>query len=220
MGRFSSSSYIKIDCPDGPRYILKNPEKAFSIVIADWDANIKGLLKFLADTQVEIGGEIAKKARSIVEQLTEKYASLQAHYQAAYLNYVANPCSKEAEKTLKVANAEIREMASFIREVEATNLGTATKSEIVCSSCGAKLIKQKNLWRTAKAQNKTGKRMQLEIGLYECSSCKRVFREVMKQWGPTNLETPELWGAIPKSDVPKAINEIGKLVLKLKTEKP
>jgi hypothetical protein len=75
------SPYIPVKCPDGPRYILKKPENAFSIVASDWDVRLKALAKFYGNQ--ELG--IKKKAESIVKDLTENYAALQAHYQQAYL---------------------------------------------------------------------------------------------------------------------------------------
>lgn len=112
------SPYIKVDCPDGPRFILKKPERAFSIIAADWNARIKAILKAfkLAEANVEV--EVAKRFKGLIENLGRNYAELQAHYQAAYLHFAGNPCSKEASQVLAKANDEIRRMEFKLREIE------------------------------------------------------------------------------------------------------
>ena len=62
--------------------------------------------------------EVHKKTKSIVEKLTENYAALQAHYQAAYLGWCGNPCSKEAEKAYQDAKALICEKEFALKEIE------------------------------------------------------------------------------------------------------
>lgn len=98
--------------------VLRKPEKAFSIIVADWDARIKAIAKTfeVADAGLEL--EVAKKFKSIVEDLGKSYAELQAHYQAAYLQFAANPCGKEANNTLAKANNEIRRREFKLREIE------------------------------------------------------------------------------------------------------
>jgi hypothetical protein len=51
-----------------------------------------------------------------------------------------------------------------------------------CPKCGTEVAKPKKTWKMAGRPDKTGKRMQLEIGLYECSpKCGHVFREVLSK---------------------------------------
>jgi uncharacterized protein (UPF0212 family) len=50
-----------------------------------------------------------------------------------------------------------------------------------CPKCGTDVSKPKKTWKMAGRPDKAGKRMQLEIGLYECPKCKHVFREVLSK---------------------------------------
>jgi len=47
-----------------------------------------------------------------------------------------------------------------------------------CPKCGSDVSRPKKTWKMAGRPDKAGKRMQLEIGLYECSN-GHVFREVL-----------------------------------------
>jgi hypothetical protein len=49
-----------------------------------------------------------------------------------------------------------------------------------CPKCGADVAKPKKTWKMAGRQDKQGKRMQLEIGLYQCSN-GHSFREVLSK---------------------------------------
>jgi DNA-directed RNA polymerase subunit RPC12/RpoP len=50
-----------------------------------------------------------------------------------------------------------------------------------CPKCGTEVSKPKKTWKMAGRPDKAGKRMQLEIGLYECAKCGNVFREVLSK---------------------------------------
>jgi len=50
-----------------------------------------------------------------------------------------------------------------------------------CPKCGTEVPKTKKTWKMAGRPDKAGKRMQLEIGLYECPKCSHVFREVLSK---------------------------------------
>ena len=113
--------------PDGPRYILKQPEKAFAITFPEWDARVEALVKFFTGDEAKVDAKIYKKTKSIVKNLTENYAALQAHYQAAYLGWCGNPCSKEAEKAYNDAKALICKKEFTLRELESDTLKIADK---------------------------------------------------------------------------------------------
>jgi len=49
-----------------------------------------------------------------------------------------------------------------------------------CPKCGADVSKPKKTWKMAGRPDKSGKRMQLEIGLYECAN-HHTFREVLSK---------------------------------------
>ncbi len=112
------SSTRKVDCPDGPRFILKKPERAFAIHFPDWELRIKNLLKIYSSLSFENDAAAAKKTQSIVKELTDNYAALQAHYMAAYLGWCGNPCSIEAEKRFIEEKAAIRSKEYALRELE------------------------------------------------------------------------------------------------------
>ena len=50
-----------------------------------------------------------------------------------------------------------------------------------CPKCSTEVPKPKKTWKMAGRPDKAGKRMQLEIGLYECPKCSKVFREVLSK---------------------------------------
>ncbi len=113
-----NSDYILVHCPDGPRYILKKPEKAFAIEAPEWNIRLKPILKFLGKAEADSDTEIKKEIKSLVTDLTEEYAAIQAHYKAAYVGWCTNPCNKEAEKNFQKALEDIREKDFSLREIE------------------------------------------------------------------------------------------------------
>jgi uncharacterized protein (UPF0212 family) len=50
-----------------------------------------------------------------------------------------------------------------------------------CPKCGTDVSKPKKAWKMAGRPDKQGKRMQLEIGLFECPKCHATFREVLSK---------------------------------------
>jgi len=52
---------------------------------------------------------------------------------------------------------------------------------VKCPKCGTEVSKPKKTWKMAGRTDKAGKRMQLEIGLYECPKSANVFREVLSK---------------------------------------
>ncbi|MCK5627918.1 hypothetical protein KAI12_00490 [Candidatus Bathyarchaeota archaeon] len=49
-----------------------------------------------------------------------------------------------------------------------------------CPKCGAEGTLRKS-WKMAGRPDKAGKRMQLEIGLFDCANCKKSFRVVLSK---------------------------------------
>jgi uncharacterized protein with PIN domain len=58
---------------------------------------------------------------------------------------------------------------------------TEEKEMAKCPKCATEVSKTKKTWKMAGRPDKTGKRMQLEIGLHECPKCGKVFREVLSK---------------------------------------
>lgn len=60
--------------------------------------------------------------------------------------------------------------------------GIVTEEKVMpkCPKCGSdgKMRKQ---WKMAGRPDKSGKRMQLEIGLYDCPKCDKAFRVVLNK---------------------------------------
>ncbi len=50
-----------------------------------------------------------------------------------------------------------------------------------CPKCGTEVSKPKKTWKLAGRPDKQGKRMQLEIGLYDCPKGHGAFREVLSK---------------------------------------
>jgi len=50
-----------------------------------------------------------------------------------------------------------------------------------CPKCGTAVSSPKKKWTMAGRPDKSGKRMQLEIGLFDCPKCKKPFREVLSK---------------------------------------
>jgi len=48
-----------------------------------------------------------------------------------------------------------------------------------CPKCGTFVSSPKKKWKMAGRPDKSGKRMELEIGLFDCPKCKKPFREVL-----------------------------------------
>jgi hypothetical protein len=134
------SSYIKVDCPDGPRYILKNPEKAFAISFPDWNIRVRSLIRFFSISEANVGAEIFKRTEAMVKDLTENYAALQAHYQAAYLGWSGNPCSKIAEKKYNDVKAMICRKEFYLKVLESKTSELAKRIE---TDLGQEMQKQK-----------------------------------------------------------------------------
>ena len=50
-----------------------------------------------------------------------------------------------------------------------------------CPKCGMDVNEPRKTWKMAGRPDKAGKRMQLEIGLFDCPNCKKSFREVLSK---------------------------------------
>jgi len=112
------SPYTRFDCPDGPKLVLKKPEKAFSVVAPDWEVRIKAIAEAFGKAQVDLGAELKKKFKTISDSIGERYVELQMHYLAAYLEFATNPCGRQANRNLTKANRDIRAMELRLRWIE------------------------------------------------------------------------------------------------------
>ncbi|MBS7608413.1 MAG: chorismate-binding protein [Candidatus Bathyarchaeia archaeon] len=50
-----------------------------------------------------------------------------------------------------------------------------------CPKCNTEVASPKKKWTMAGRPDKSGKRMQLEIGLFDCPKCKKPFRVVLNK---------------------------------------
>ncbi len=48
-----------------------------------------------------------------------------------------------------------------------------------CPKCGAEAARPRKTWKMAGRPDKQGKRLQLEIGLFDCPKCGSVFRKTL-----------------------------------------
>ncbi len=47
---------------------------------------------------------------------------------------------------------------------------------VKCKNCGAEVAKERKSWKMAGRPDKAGKRTELTIGLFDCSSCNKSFK--------------------------------------------
>jgi len=50
-----------------------------------------------------------------------------------------------------------------------------------CPKCGAEVMKPRKSWKMAGRPDKSGKRLQLEIGLFDCPKCGKTFRKTLSK---------------------------------------
>ena len=48
-----------------------------------------------------------------------------------------------------------------------------------CPSCGTDVASPRKTWKMAGRPDKSGKRIELTIGLFDCPGCKKVFRKAL-----------------------------------------
>lgn len=50
-----------------------------------------------------------------------------------------------------------------------------------CPKCGTNVGRPRKTWKMAGRPDRSGKRTQLEIGLFDCPRCKKPFRVVLSK---------------------------------------
>jgi hypothetical protein len=50
-----------------------------------------------------------------------------------------------------------------------------------CKTCGTEAASPRKKWVMAGRADKTGKKTQLEIGLFDCTKCKKTFRATLSK---------------------------------------
>jgi len=50
-----------------------------------------------------------------------------------------------------------------------------------CPKCGKDVSKPRKTWKMAGRPDKSGKRLQLEIGLFDCPKCGKTFRSALSK---------------------------------------
>lgn len=50
-----------------------------------------------------------------------------------------------------------------------------------CPRCGKDISRPRKTWKMAGRPDRTGKRMQLEIGLFDCPKCNKAYRAVLSK---------------------------------------
>ena len=221
-----SSPYIKVQCPNGPRFLLKDPGKAFSIIVPNFDARMKTLIDFFTKATADVDVNFSKRATAIVKDLTENYALLQAHYQMAYMGLWTNPCSPDSTKAYTEAIAKICNKEFLLRELENKTMIVSVSKELpkedgtYCPNCAGVAVLRKH-WTMAGRKDKMGRRMLLEIGLFKCPNCGNSFRKVIRKKqllkeSKEKGEIPVYGSEFSRAEVPEKMDEIDTLVSKLK----
>jgi len=71
---------------------------------------------------------------------------------------------------------------SFIHHKQNVNASINGGKEMVkCKNCGAEVAKARKSWKMAGRPDKTGKRTELTIGLFDCPSCSKSFKVVLNK---------------------------------------
>ena len=123
------SKFKEVKCPDGTkRNILKDPKEAFQTEFSTWETKVKAIANILSDNKADVDAEVKKKTESIVQGLTETYATMQAQYCSAYLGYWSNPCDKETERAWKAEREKILKKQTILEKME-KKLKTQLKAE-------------------------------------------------------------------------------------------
>ncbi len=52
---------------------------------------------------------------------------------------------------------------------------------VKCKNCGAEVANARKSWKMAGRPDKTGKRTELTIGLFDCPSCGKSFKVVLNK---------------------------------------
>lgn len=112
------SEYMVVDCPDGPRFILKKPSKAFAAQAPTLGVRVTASLGSLLHLQPKLDIDVQRKMQAVAGKFDEAYAKLQADYLAAYVAYATSPCDLEARKHLEDANAAIRRSEETLGKLE------------------------------------------------------------------------------------------------------
>ena len=50
-----------------------------------------------------------------------------------------------------------------------------------CKTCGTEALSPKKKWVMAGRADKAGKKTQIEIGLFDCTKCKKTFRTTLSK---------------------------------------
>ncbi len=70
-------------------------------------------------------------------------------------------------------------MYNHMKTMDIENVGGNLMAK--CPKCGTNVSKPRKTWKMAGRPDRSGKRMQLEIGLFDCPKCKKTFREVLSK---------------------------------------
>ena len=66
-------------------------------------------------------------------------------------------------------------------EKEFLRLGWTDNTMAKCPECRMEVDTPRKSWKMAGRPDKQGKRLQLEIGLYDCPKCNKAFRVVLNK---------------------------------------
>jgi hypothetical protein len=82
----------KVKCPDGPKYIYRNPANAFPITLKNISTNIQGAVEGLQSASANASVEHRREIQTLLIQLDESNRSMQADFAAAYTAFASDPC--------------------------------------------------------------------------------------------------------------------------------
>ena len=98
----------RVNCPNNePRFILKNPTKAFALFKEDYSAKVDATAKIIDKVDITAGVDLKKTIQILFNNLNQYNGLVQQQYQAAYQFFHGAPCNDENLKELRNIIKEI-----------------------------------------------------------------------------------------------------------------
>ena len=85
----------KVKCPDGPRFIHRNPNDAFPLYVRDWSTEMNAAMGDLDHVKGSLGAKYETQISGFLFYLDKANSGMQMEFAAIYLVYCTNPCNKD-----------------------------------------------------------------------------------------------------------------------------
>ena len=85
----------KVKCPDGPRFIYRDPAVAFRLYVKDWSTEWDATIDLLDKVKGGLGAKYETLLKGFFFYLDEANNSMQMEFAAIYLVYCIYPCKRD-----------------------------------------------------------------------------------------------------------------------------